>query len=445
MPDRPADNDDESFDWLFGSREQPAASADPEPTQVLPLGGRPVSAYPGVPADRQGASATRYQPPYDPRGEHSASGTGQPTAYQPAVHQPSAQQSTVQQRWVPPQSPTRQPPPPGQAGARPAAPPPARRRRRWGRLLVVLLVAWMAFLVAVPIWAWSKIDKVNASPGGNRPADTPGTTYLLVGSDSRRGLDAEQRQRLATGNAAGQRTDTIMLLHVPDGSGPTLLLSLPRDSYVAIPGHSKNKINAAFSFGGPRLLVRTVELATGLRVDDYISIGFGGFVNIVDSVGGVQICPKAAMKDPKANLDIPKGCQRADGPTALGYVRSRYTDPLGDIGRAARQREVVSAVASKAASPLTVALPWRYVSLAGSGANAIQIGDDVGPLEVAKFAWAVSHVGTNGLTCTVPVDELGASSDVGSVVTWEKAAAAKLFKAVAADQTEEIDCSPNLG
>jgi LCP family protein required for cell wall assembly len=306
-------------------------------------------------------------------------------------------------------------------------------------------VAWAAFLVAVPIWAWSKIDKVNASPGGDRPADTPGTTYLLVGSDSRRGLDPAERQRLATGNAAGQRTDTIMLLHVPDGSGPTLLLSLPRDSYVEIPGHSRNKINAAFSFGGPRLLVRTVELATGLRVDDYISIGFGGFVTIVDSVGGVEICPKGPMQDPKANLDIAKGCQVADGPTALGYVRSRQTDPLGDIGRAARQREVVSAVASKAASPLTVALPWRYVSLAGSGASAIQIGDDVGPLEVAKFAWAVSHVGTNGLTCTVPIDDLGASTDVGSVVTWEEPAATKLFKAVAADQTEEIDCSRALG
>jgi LCP family protein required for cell wall assembly len=308
-------------------------------------------------------------------------------------------------------------------------------------VLLVLLVLWIAFLVAVPIWAWSTIDKVNASPAGERPADTPGTTYLLVGSDSRAGLSAEQRKQLATGDAAGQRTDTIMLLHVPDGSGPTLLLSIPRDSYVAIPGHSMDKINAAFSYGGPRLLVATVERATGLRVDDYIEIGFGGFVSIVDAVGGVQICPKMPMKDPRANLDIAKGCQPADGPTALGYVRSRYTDPTGDIGRAARQREVVAAVADKAATPLTAVLPWRYVSLARSGSSAVRIGDDVGPLELAKFAWAVAHVGSSGLTCTVPIGNAGALINGISYVVWNRPAAAKLFNAIAADRTDAVNCS----
>jgi LCP family protein required for cell wall assembly len=417
VPERPGDRDDDSFDWLYGE-QRPPAGADPEPTRLLPLGG-----------SRQDSPPTQYQPPYEPRAQPPYA-SGQRMADQAPYGAPAGA----------PGQPAYAAPPPGAPSQRLRS-PSRKPRRRWPRVLLVLLVLWVAFLVAVPIWAWSKIDKVNATPAGDRPPDTPGTTYLLVGSDSRAGLSPAERARLATGDAAGQRTDTILLLHVPDGSAPTLLLSIPRDSYVTVPGHSKDKINAAFSYGGPRLLVRTVENATGLRVDDYIQIGFGGFVNIVDAVGGVQICPKVAMQDPKANLDIAKGCQQADGATALGYVRSRYTDPLGDIGRAARQREVVSAVAEKAASPLTTLLPWRYVSLASSGASAVRIGDDVGPLELGKFAWAVAHVGGNGLTCTVPIANPGAIINNISYVLWNRPAAKKMFAAIAADRTDTIDCN----
>ena len=106
-----------------------------------------------------------------------------------------------------------------------------------------------------PLWAWSNIEKVDADPAGARPAEQPGTTYLLVGSDSRKGLSAAENKRLGTGGVGdvGQRTDTIMLLHT--GDGPSLLLSIPRDSLVDIPGRGTTKINSAFAIGGPRLLV----------------------------------------------------------------------------------------------------------------------------------------------------------------------------------------------
>ncbi|MCW2756721.1 MAG: cell envelope-related transcriptional attenuator, partial [Nocardioidaceae bacterium] len=127
---------------------------------------------------------------------------------------------------------------------RPSPPPKQKKRGRTVRRVVLGLVAlWVVFLIAVPFWAWGKLAKVDADPAGDRPADQPGTTYLLVGSDSRAGLSAEQRKKLGTGDAAGQRTDTIMLLHI--GSGPNLLLSIPRDSLVPIPGHGTTKINAA--------------------------------------------------------------------------------------------------------------------------------------------------------------------------------------------------------
>ena len=165
------------------------------------------------------------------------------------------------------------------------------------------------------------------------PADTPGRTFLVVGSDSRDNLSAQERKNLGTGKVAGRRTDTIMLLHIPSGGGPTVLVSVPRDSYVSIPGKGKNKINAAYAFGGPSLLVRTIEQATGLRVDDYVETGLGGFANIVDAVGGVQICPKFDMNDKDAHIKLTKGCQEADGKVALGYARARKSDPRGDLGR----------------------------------------------------------------------------------------------------------------
>ena len=143
-------------------------------------------------------------------------------------------------------------------------------------------------------------------------------------------------------------------------------MSIPRDSYVDIPGNGMNKINAAYSIGGPKLLARTVEQSTGLRVDGYMEIGFGGFANVVDAVDGVRICLKAPMKDEKAHIDLPKGCQVLDGKNALGYVRARYSDPEGDLGRVKRQRQFLGALLDKVASPADVLLPWRLHSLGTS-------------------------------------------------------------------------------
>ena len=323
-------------------------------------------------------------------------------------------------------------PPPG-----PSAGPPRPRRSRARWVLTTLLVAWLAFLVAVPLWAWSKIDKVDATPAGDRPAEQPGTTYLLVGSDSRAGLSGAERQELGTGGATGQRTDTIMVLHI--GSGPNLLMSIPRDSLVEVPGQGRTKINAAYAFGGPELLVQTIEQSTGIRVDHYVEIGFGGFVNVVDAVGGVEICPKEAMQDPLANLDIEKGCQEADGVTALGYARSRKTSSLGDIDRAQHQREVVSAVGSEAVSPWSVLNPVRYVRLNSAGADSLSISEGTGPIALGRFAWAMTRVsGDSGLTCGVPIANLS--------VEWDPERSQQMFQRIIKDQTGRIGkglCSPS--
>src|SRR3546814_11555753 len=111
----------------------------------------------------------------------------------------------------------------------------------------------------------------------------------------------------------------MMILHI--GKGPNLLMSIPRDSIVDIPGRGSNKINASYSFGGPKLLVETIEQNTGIRIDHYVEIGFGGFVNLVDAVGGIEICPDREMSDKDANLDNKKACPEDAGAHAPGLPR----------------------------------------------------------------------------------------------------------------------------
>ncbi|GAB2465145.1 hypothetical protein GCM10027265_13200 [Jatrophihabitans fulvus] len=303
--------------------------------------------------------------------------------------------------------------------------------------LAAVIVLWLAYLIAVPLFAWSDVGRVDAEPEGNRPSETPGTTYLLVGSDSRKGLSREQDKQYGTGGVGdvGARTDSILMLHVPDGDGPNLLLSIPRDSQVNIPGHGTQKINAAFAIGGPKLLVRTIEQDTGVRIDDYVEIGFAGFVDIIDAVNGITICPKQAIKDKKANLNIKAGCQDADGPTALGYARSRYGQQQGDIDRALHQREVVAATAGEVVSPSTFLLPWRYWSVWFAGAESLRVGDNVGLWDMQRFARAMR--GGNSKQCVVPIINLA--------VTWDPVKAPRLFKQIREDDTSAIRCTARLG
>ncbi len=333
---------------------------------------------------------------------------------------------------------------PPAAPARPSKPPRMKRpgsRRRTARRVVgvvaVLLVAWVAWLVAVPMYAWSTMSTVDAFPTASRPAQQPGTAILMVGSDSRSNLTAAERKELGTGNAAGGRTDTIMILFIPK-KGQPLLLSLPRDSYVPIPGHGSSKINAAFAWGGPKLLIQTVEQATGLRMDGYLEIGMGGFSDLVDAVGGVHMCLPQAIKDKDSNTDLKAGCQTLDGPQALGYVRMRHQDPEGDLGRVKRQRAVMEAIAKKAATPSTLMNPvkyWRFNmalrnSLTRDGLSAWQIpGVGRGVMDIARG---------KGLQLTVPVSSTNAVTSAGSSVLWDTTKSKAMFQQMATGSTENF-------
>lgn len=286
------------------------------------------------------------------------------------------------------------------------------------------------FLIATPLVAWFRIERVEATPA-QRVASSSGSTYLLVGNDGRGDLSAEERNRLGTGSSEGQRTDSIILVHVPSGGGPRALISIPRDSFVDVPGAGPNKVNAAFALGGPQLLVETLEQETGLRIDGYAEIGFAGFAGVVDSLGGVDICVPFDMDDPRAHINLTEGCQRLDGPTALGYVRARYSDPRGDLGRAERQRQFLGAIMDRAATPGTVLIPWRWWGFTQSASGGMAIGDRTSMIDMVQILLTMRGVSGGGtLSLQVPVSDPNAQTSAGSAVLWDEAAADRLWQQI---------------
>ncbi|MBG0814274.1 LCP family protein [Planomonospora sp. ID82291] len=320
------------------------------------------------------------------------------------------------------------------AGPRPKGAGGPRRPGRWFlRILAGLVVLLLVLAVGGYLTIDSRLKRIEAlGDYEGRPADTPGTNWLLVGSDSREGLTKAQRRKLATGSSVGRRTDTMMLLHIPDGDGRPTLVSLPRDSYVPIEGHGSDKLNAAYAYsdGGPKLLAKTVEQVSGLRIDNYMEIGFGGFVGIVDAIGGVEIDVKQNIKDPKAGIDLKKGVQTLDGGTALGYVRTRATGAIPDFDRTQRQRQFFSAVVKKAAGPGVLLNPFTSIPLALSATDSVAVGTETGSFDLLSLALAM---GDNPVTTVVPI---GSLPTIGgqSVVKWDREKALRMFKALAEDK-----------
>lgn len=404
------------FDWLY--RREPEA----EPTAVIPSG--PQGAAP---------QATPTQPPA-PTAPQPVSGYPQPGAYPP----PSNSTARGPAQAGPQGSPSLVPGLDSTGG--PKAPAkPKKKKRHVLRVISLLIVLWLVFMIGTPIYAVSRIKEIELTGISDRPAEQPGTAVLLVGSDSREDLTPEERSKLGTGSTGGQRTDTIMLLYTPP-SGEPALISFPRDSFVSIPGNGDNKINAAYAFGGASLLVETVEQNTGIRIDGYLEIGFLGIVEMVDAVGGVEVCLDDPIVDKDSHLDLPAGCQTLDGTTALGYVRMRKADPKGDLGRVQRQQEMIGLIAKKAMSPAIILNPVSYwnLNMAASGSLTKSSDTSLGTLATAGMSF-LSIAKGDGYQLTVPISNPNATTSAGSSVLWDDAKAEKMFKLIASGKTEGLD------
>ena len=312
----------------------------------------------------------------------------------------------------------------------PATPKHRRRRRRWNlkRIILTVVAIVSVYLVAVATVFATSVSKTAALPASD--ASSWGRNYLIVGSDSRQGLTKAQQKELHTGSTEGQRTDTIMIMHVPLFGTPTLV-SIPRDSWVGIPGYGQGKINSAFAYGGPELLTTTVEQTTGLKIDNYVEIGFAGVANTTDALGGVKLCPTRKYNDVNSGLKVKKGCQTMDGSDALAYVRMRYADPRGDLGRVERQQEFISAVAKRAMSPLTWVFPWRSFGAASAAGNSLTVDENTGIIDDMRLAVAMGMISMGmGQSTTVPTVEGGYYVAGQDAVKWDTPKALELFNSI---------------
>lgn len=427
------------------SRAREGGSATPVRRTVRPAdpargGGTPPSFTPGASRPRPDTSGAapvvvgrgptgeppRTRPPMPRPGVQQP--TGRPSGQEAARVQPrpgSAQRVTRPAEARPGVAPSRPSRPagpdgvPGQPGARP---PVAGRRRRTARRIALALSLLLALAIAWPIglliWANGQINHVAALPG--TPDTTPGTTYLLAGSDVR-----GDEGGIPTDGTEGARTDTIMVLHVPE-SGPSALISLPRDTYAEIPGYGPNKLNAAYAWGGALLLVQTVEQLTGLHIDHYAEISLGGVSRIVDAVGGVELCMDPAVNkvnfpvnDPDSGMvwDAP-GCKVSNGMEALSFARMRKADLEYDIGRAKRQQQLIASVSSTVADPSIIARPADQVDLIRAGLGAITVSDGTNILDMGQLALAFRNAtGPEGIRGTPPISDINYQpGGVGSTV-----------------------------
>ncbi|MBS6967631.1 MAG: LCP family protein [Actinomyces sp.] len=287
----------------------------------------------------------------------------------------------------------------------PAAKPRRRKRRhpilKTLCLFLVIVLAWGGFL----LWdANTNMGRVSALSGA---ADTPGTTYLLAGSDSR--ADGAVKD----GFDESERADSIMLVNVAP-NGQTVALSIPRDTYAEIPGVGWDKINASYAYGGPQLLVETVEKLTGLTVDHFVQIGMGAVPDMVDAVGGVELCYDNDANDQYSGLTWTAGCHTVDGTTALQFSRMRYQDPEGDIGRTKRQRQVISKVISSAVSPSTLINPAKTLRVERAGSKSFTVDEDSSVFTVASLVWALRSASSNQMMGVPPIESLNFTTNAGA-------------------------------
>ncbi|MER7374331.1 LCP family protein [Streptomyces lanatus] len=319
-------------------------------------------------------------------------------------------------------------------------------RRRFKVASITLVTVLVVTSVATYFWADSKLNRdVDLSKVIERPEAGEGTNYLIVGSDSREGMTAEQKKELHTGSADGKRTDSMMLLHV--GSNGDTLVSLPRDSDVEIPTYvgsesgktfkgtgRHTKLNAAYAEDGPTLLVRTVEFNTGLHIDHYVEIGFAGFANIVDAVGGVEMDIPQDIKDSKSGADFKKGKQTLNGEQSLAFVRTRYALAGSDLDRTKNQQKFLNALASQVATPSTVLNPFKLYPTMSAGLDSLIVDKDMGLWDLASMFWAMKSVnGGDGKSMNMPV-----SGSSGGNLVWDKAKVKTLVEQLKNDETVTV-------
>jgi LCP family protein required for cell wall assembly len=344
----------------------------------------------------------------------------EPTIAEPDIEIIPDKPPTVEPSVDPPGGDESPPPPPGRSKFR--------RRAKWVAL-TILSVFTILTLVFVGL-GWRSYRKIQRVPVKSALSEhtTEGTNYLIVGSDSREGIDPDDPNVEVFGDDTGSaRTDTIVVLHIgPDGN---LMLPLPRDLFIPIVGgKGRDRVNTAIQKGGAIGLIQTVQQSLGIPVHHYLEMDFVGFLELVDAVGGVVIDFDAPAIDENSGLDIKTaGPHKLDRDQALAYVRSRHytriingkrvVDPTADLGRIGRQQEFFRAVMAKVGATRN---PLTLLRIADGVAAGLHTDDAMGFRDMVGFARKLS--GLNPETVELPVKPTTTAGGAAVLLLSEPAA-----------------------
>ena len=271
--------------------------------------------------------------------------------------------------------------------------------------------------------------------------------YLLVGTDSGQGLSAQQLRQFHLGarrDELGGRSDTMILVHVSKKRDKAVLVSLPRDSYVLIPAYfdahhvhhaaQHNKLNAAFAFGGAKLTIATVELNTGVTINHYVEINVLGLANVVNALGGVNVCLPQAVNDPLSGLALSAGNHHVHGVTAVAYARDRHGLTGGsDLGRIQRQQALIGSLFQQATSTGTLLNPLKLRAFLSAAIKAVHVDRQLSRNDIFTLADKLRHIdGHQVVLMTVPLAD-HSSHGLGSTVDWDPVFAPQLFSNIKHD------------
>ncbi len=341
----------------------------------------------------------------------------------------------------------------------PARPPnkPSVRRTRLARVLswVALTMAVVVLLSAGGLWfAFNhyngQIDRFNAFVGlddKSRPAAAKhAQNFLLVGSDSREGANGEGTQGTGSEFVTGQRSDTVILVHLFGKSEKVQLVSFPRDSYVEIPaftnpktgktrGAHYGKLNSAYSEGSAPLLVATIENLTNVRIDHFVQIDFSGFKGMVNKLGGVDVCLTKAAKDRFSGIDLEAGKHHISGDVALAFVRQRKGLANGDIDRIARQQQFIGSLANKVLSAGTLLDPFKLNGFLNVATSSLKADEGLKGNDLKNLAIRMRKFSSGGVIfTTIPIAEINGRRGGASVVVLDTDKAEVMFDALRRDE-----------
>lgn len=266
------------------------------------------------------------------------------------------------------------------------------------------------------------VDPTEAPRPQKAAAATGAVNYVLLGSDS---LTSDVRQG---------RSDVLMVLHLAGDRESAALISFPRDLYVAIPGHGRNKITAAYALGGTALTLRTLEGLLGTRMDHVALVDFAGFIDLTDQLGGVTVeNPHASVSQ---GYSFPVGRITVRGEEALAYVRERKQLPRGDLDRAERQRLVARAVLEKGLSRETLTNPVAFNRFVGGLARSVAVDQDLTSSELRRTAVSLRFKPSEISTLQAPIKGFGTSPSGQSIDVVDQARMEELAEALRDDRMD---------